>query len=324
MTKRVLQRGLTTAWKMASRASREQRRQATSRAACRTFYPLRTLATGSVGDTLQQYFRGAKQLWSDVGRAWAIRNLPAERMSRRDALLRRDAPRHLWKVLPIVVNPLPPPLSWMLFLYAYAHPRTMLSPQFWSDQDKVRYFATDETVKRERYRQLVTCCTTAAEHVLHKLGVVLQQAELDGRQPVPQHAAALVTAFEAGQPLSLDALPREHLAFLAGAALPALTMDTVRRVPLQVLKARLRQVVQDVRDDDGFLMREGVASMTELEVRDACVARGLHFAESGSQARHCLETWLRVLASFEAARPNGKLPEAFVLFVPAVFPGNTT
>lgn len=280
------------------------------------------LITSNAKQTLGQYFKGAQQLWSDVGRAWALRNvLPAD-LSRKDALIKRDAPRDLWKVLPLVLNPLPPPLGWALILFAYQNPRTMLSPQFWSEQDKAVYFEADEHTKRERYQRLVEACSSQGG-VLQELAHVIATSRA-GMPLRGTSLSALLAPFEEGQSLGLDVLDREKLTFLAAAVLPVLTVETVRRLPPAVLRAQLRQVADDLRADDHHLVREGAASLLDAELRDACAARGLHQAQRGNEARVELETWLTVLGAFEQARPDGRLPACFVLFAPALFSANAT
>ena len=45
-----------------------------------------------------------------------------ETLGRRDRLLRKQVPRQLFRVIPIVLNPIPPPFGWLVIIYAYVRP----------------------------------------------------------------------------------------------------------------------------------------------------------------------------------------------------------
>ena len=72
----------------------------------------------STRTTLNVYFAGATQLWLETRRVIEMSTRPTKSLSRRDRLLRKQVPRQLLRVIPIVLNPVPPPFGWLIIIYA--------------------------------------------------------------------------------------------------------------------------------------------------------------------------------------------------------------
>ena len=97
--------------------------------------------------SIKAYFRGAKELWGDV-KTW--RRLRREAKNGTNMILSWHERRvksktipHSLRMLPILANPLPPPFGLVLVGIASLVPRTLLTPEFWTDGQALT-FATED------------------------------------------------------------------------------------------------------------------------------------------------------------------------------------
>ena len=244
-----------------------------------------------------------------------------ETLGRRDRLLRKQVPRQLLRVIPIVLNPLPPPLGWLVIIYAYRNPRTMLTPQFWSPELKTRFIYEDADTKRAHFARLLEmvgydssydcaaidatasgsittpAATDDARSSLRALREAVQSicsapeagfAAGPAAGPLADPAAqrralaSAVVPFESEGTLGLDVLPKQNLVALAAASMPRMNVQAIEKMPEFGLVRRLERIADELREDDGLLKDEGLDDLSEDEMRDAAVARGLVDSHDGA------------------------------------------
>ena len=96
--------------------------------------------------------------------------------------------------------------------------------------------------------------------------------------------ASAVVPFEPEGTLGLDVLPKQNLVALAAASMPRMNVQAIERMPVFGLVRRLERVADELREDDGLLRDEGLDDLSEDEMRDAAVARGLVDSDDGEMS----------------------------------------
>ncbi|KAJ8600247.1 hypothetical protein CTAYLR_001995 [Chrysophaeum taylorii] len=254
---------------------------------------------------LRAYFAGAQRLWSEVA-MW--RQLRVARKSRsltwREQLVMNQLPTHLGRMLPILVNPLPPPFGFILIGLASAVPRYLLTPQFWTFAQLERFSAADARNLRKMFSALLRSCSTR----LYVSSDALTTTPL----------VALVDLFDG--PLALESLDRTHLKRLARAARMRVAWLPLAFVRTSRLRRALRIAAAKTALEDDAL----AADFHHLEPRHlfhACAQRGLRVDGDDHDRGRRLRAWLEAreaLIHANRARRDG-LPPSFALHMPAIF-----
>ena len=96
-------------------------------------------------------------------------------------------------MLPLLANPLPPPFGLVLIGVASKMPRTLLTPQFWTEGQAMRFARADGADARRRHAKLLAelAATTGAP---------------GGESPADLDLGAVGDAFGAGSALALEKL----------------------------------------------------------------------------------------------------------------------
>lgn len=256
---------------------------------------------------LRQYREGASQLLRDARQAWKHRSLSrtdrCRLLRRREAMAVRNALYDLARVVPILINPLPPPLGLAFIAVAYRYPRVMLSPQFHSAEQTEVFARLDAATQG-----------AAATELTSSLNLDTIAKLLAGNADVHR----VLESFENGGPLSLAALRRRDLLRLVKLAAPRAPSSCC---PSFFLRRIVARAAADVQEDDTFLLADSV-DLTDAELRDACVTRGLI---GDDPPRHRLKLWLDHMANLRGAWRRD-LPPAFLFIFAALLhhtPGAT-
>lgn len=239
------------------------------------FHALCRSTVDSSKTLIRQYREGLSQLYHDVRVAWRYRRMNRNDrkrlLRRREAMVARNAFGELGKMIPILINPLPPPCGLVLIAFAYQFPRLLLSPQFHSTEQTATFARIDLAHQSEAASELAGCLDaeqTAA------LDLVVKRSSHQNADQIRR----LLRRFDGNGPLSLKNLKRSALKRIAALARPR---SPAHRCccPTLVLLRLIRSAAADVEEDDALLLASIRAddrlALTEAEARDACILRGL-------------------------------------------------
>lgn len=250
------------------------------------------------------------------------------RIPRREHEEQRRLKEDLRKVLPIVamwVIPIPF-IGSILVSFAVMFPRQTLSRQFLNPYQR-QLFASIE------YRQCKGNFYTLGEYVFNSLMISakrinISSLENDAAGPVldlmPFYAVfanalpekeAKNFVLPVGKLSSLELYPREHLISLALANglyqhLPEPLSTLATRI-CPWLRQEIRRMGTNITNDDTLLLEEAYdsnecESMTDEEVMDACLVRGLPVTVSCEEMRVCLTNHLTMIRTLKERIPSEK------------------
>jgi len=279
--------------------------------------------------TLRAYFAGAKRLWSDVGE-WRRLRKEIRPLTWREQRLIEKTPINLARMLPILVNPLPPPFGLVLIGLASAAPRLLLTPEFWTLRQWEKFAKKDSEKYKQKYSKVLAECLSTLALVSRR--VVLQQDDYQIEQISDNEQSesgsswtrtplkVIVEPFEDGAPLGLDVLSRKHLIILARALPKPLSRFKLFFVRTSKLRAKLAHLAFKYDQLDKLLADEFASS--KLDPRDLfqlCAQRGL--GTSGDHLRRArrIQAWLDARAALLKAHGQSSLPASFLLHMPALF-----
>ncbi|KAJ8602554.1 hypothetical protein CTAYLR_008345 [Chrysophaeum taylorii] len=260
---------------------------------------------------VRQFREGASQLLRDVRLAWRHRKLTRGERAKlrpREATASRRAFGDLARMVPLLFNPLPPPLGLVLIAVAYSFPRALLSPQFHTSEQAEAFARQDAATQLEAASEL-------RRSLLRSHATLLTDVASLGPATPVDRARRVLQCFDTG-PLSLSALKRPDLVRLATIAAPR----SLKCYPNSILRTLVENAAKVVEEDDAILLAsldgsgddDASATLSGAQVRDACVLRSLH---GDDQPGHRLRAWLVRAAAIRAAWRRD-LPPAF-LFVAA-------
>lgn len=254
---------------------------------------------------LRAYFAGAKRLWGEVGVYRRVRRCNSHELSWRERRIAAEVPVQVARMLPLLVNPLPPPFGLVLIAVASAAPRYLLTRQFWT-LDQCRRFSDCDSRRTRKRLQLVleACSETLAKGV---------------RFSGPATPLVSLVDLFGNPPLALDSLSRKHLVRLAKAQrlYPAWILPLIRTKRLRrALAARAR-----LNDEDDAALRADFANLEPRHLFDACAARGLKVDGDDRARARRLAAWLDARDAVLHAVGNDPIPPSFVLHMPAIFAG---
>lgn len=244
---------------------------------------------------LDQYFVGLKGLFRDAGRAWRLWRgtmdaVEASSMSewQQRTLLRR-APADVLRMLPIAFNPIPPPFGLMVPALACMFPRTLLTHQFWSEEQAAEFASMSFAEKfGRRSRMLHQAALRQIAHAdwdAHKDFIAgddgdaeEEEEDGDGVEMPEDGAKRVASLFVDGGDLSLERLSRQHLLMLYNAWVDSVPLH--RRMvlaapgplaPLGAIRAELRRLGDEIVEDDA-LLRAGEGDVGSLSMEELCYA----------------------------------------------------
>jgi hypothetical protein len=125
--------------------------------------------------------------------------------------------------------------------------------------------------------------------------------------------------------LRISSYPRDHVVTLALAAgvnqnWPSeIAIPLTRLCPTRWIRQEILRKAADIVDDDELLLEEGhdlngCETLTDLEVLDACLNRGLPLNVSYAEMRRCLTHHLRMIGEITSEFPDEADTEGFKLF----------
>jgi hypothetical protein len=247
--------------------------------------------------------------------------------SKNNAFREHDEQRRLKddlrKVGPVVLLWIPPGIGYIAMLLVILAPRQALSRQFYSRYEKELYASIE-------YRQCKSHFRALSEHVfgsvmvnVHSLDIPVQGQDAAGPilDLVPYYSVfsnATVKSvdtrlLQAGKLAHLETYPREHLISLALAnGLYQSYPDLLSRLFATCcpwLRGEVRRIANLVATDDKLLLEEaydsnGCESMTDQEVLDACLMRGLPVTVSYAEMRLCLTNHLTMIKVLRESLPK--------------------
>ena len=270
--------------------------------------------------SIKAYFRGAKELWGDV-KTW--RRLRREAKNGTNMILswheRRGKSKtipHSLRMLPILANPLPPPFGLVLVGIASLVPRTLLTPEFWTDNQALTFATEDGADVKRRHAKLLDALAAAAGGD----GKTGSDGGLDALGDVGG-------AFGAGASLELSRLRRKHLIRLARCIRPhPPSRWSLHFLRTASIRERLADAARAMSEEDEALARDvslfqnASAPLSPREVLEVCAERGL--AVGGDHARRLarLERWCEARATLLSALGAGPDDDSasLVLHMPAL------
>ena len=270
--------------------------------------------------SIKAYFRGAKELWGDV-KTWRrlrreAKNGTITSLSWHERRVKSKTIPHSLRMLPILANPLPPPFGLVLVGIASLVPRTLLTPEFWTDGQALTFATEDGADVKRRHAKLLDALATAAGG--------------DGKSGSDGGLDALGDvggAFGAGASLELSRLRRKHLIRLARCIRPhPPSRWSLHFLRTASIRERLADAARAMSEEDEALARDvslfqnASAPLSPREVLEVCAERGL--AVGGDHARRLarLERWCEARATLLSALGAGPDDDSasLVLHMPAL------
>lgn len=173
-------------------------------------------------------------------------------LSRRQELTLKKNSEALSKLFLFALTQTVPIAGWIPLIVAVTYPRYLLTTHFWSAEQKVAFMA-------EEYAERCLCST-----------------EL--RRQVTLQATVPASFFYQGGKLStLDNLSAKHIELLAGANAVHGNILTQTFTPSFISRIMLKNVAAFIMKDDLLLRAEGVEDLSEDEVKEALLQRGLPY-----------------------------------------------
>lgn len=285
---------------------------------------------------------------ADNGKEFSRTTEFGSRIPRRQQEHRRRVMQDLRMALPTALGSLLPFLGYAFIVLGITFPRIFLSRQFLTDEEIKKYAEMEYRLRLGYYFQL-------GEHFWNTLMInvrtlpPIEIEKYDAAGPIPKDILVFYQVFEVNDrnenasevqslPLPMGiimhfvSIPREHLETLAFASRGSRLPAAYRILPSAMIQRKLRRVADDIRRDDVLLIEEehdvdGCHSLTDSEVLDACLLRGLPVGTSVSyhEMRECLTNHLSMIAQvantfpkFQRLSVHDTNLKLFTLHLPAI------
>ena len=272
--------------------------------------------------SIRAYFSGAKELWGDVKTWRRLRKeernatLPPRRLSWHERRVKSQTLSHSLRMLPFFANPLPPPFGLVLVGVASLVPRTLLTPEFWTDNQALTFATEDSADIKRRHAKLLDALSKAAG------GDGKAEGGLDALGDVGG-------AFGAGASLELARLRRKHLIRLARCIRPHppsrwslhfLRTDSIRRTLADAARAMSEEDEALARDLGSAPEVRSTGTLSPREVMEVCAERGLGVGGDHVQRLARLGSWCEARATLLSALGAGPDNDSasLVLHMPAL------
>ena len=248
------------------------------------------------------------------------------RIPRREHEEQRRLKEDLRKVIPVVALWAVPFIGTLLVFCAVLAPRQSLSRQFLNPYQKQLYASIEYRQRQENFETLGEYVFTSLMISAKRINISLLEEDAAGpiidlmpfyvvfTNELPE-AQAKNFVLPVGKLASLESYPREHLISLALANglyqhLPNLLSSLGARL-CPWLKHEVRRIGTDIAVDDTLLLEEaydsnGCESMTDEEVLDACLMRGLPVTVPLEEMRVCLTNHLSMIRTLKERVPSEK------------------
>jgi len=251
-------------------------------------------------EELHHYWVGTKLLYVEVGVAselvWKL--LQGKELSRREKAQLTRTTADIFRLVPMLVFVVVPFMEFLLPVALKLFPN-MLPSTF---EDKLK--------KEEQLRKRLALKLEVARFLQDTVAAMAKEIKQKNSGSNATTAAELyefMGKVRAGEPVT-----NTEIARFAPLFNDELTLDNLERVQLQsmltfvglqpygtdgFLKSRLRHHLAAIKEDDKAIRAEGVDSLTDTELREACRVRGMrsHFGEHARPLmKRNLEEWLEL------------------------------
>lgn len=236
------------------------------------------------------------------------------------------------KVGPVVLLWIPPGIGYLAMFLVILAPRQALSRQFYNRYEKELYASIEYRQCKRHFRALAEQVFGSVMVNVHSLDIPVTGQDAAGPtvdlvafySVFSDTAESVDSRLPAGKLAHLEAYPREHLTSLALAnGLYQSFPDPLSRLFAYLcpwLRSEVRRIANLVGTDDKLLLEEaydsnGCESLTDQEVLDACLMRGLPVTVSYAEMRECLTNHLTMIRALQESLPNSHTtPEGLKLF----------
>jgi LETM1-like protein len=246
------------------------------------------------------------------------------RVPRRQREQQRQLVEDLHVVLPLVVAWLPPIVGYLPMILAVLAPRQVLSRHFWNPYEIELYAHQESNQRRHFFGRVAELFWNATTNLPREPPLVVLGSDAAGPviDPRPLFAGVFDTNNKeaahsenlyASFLRSVDGLPDEYLVPLALASGSLANLGRSRDdyllprllagwcAPRRVLQYRVRRTARAIAVDDALLIEEGAhvnhcQNLSDLEVMDACLLRGLPLSKDAFEMRQCLSNHVAMVA----------------------------
>ena len=263
-----------------------------------------------IWQTIRRDFpNGVHQLWRDyltyqnindtaknTNNSWG--GIVPRRQKEHQRLFRRDVSR----VLPTVVIWVAVPALGHVYalLAVFFFPKSLLSRQFWTVEQKRNFANEDYTMKIKHFTSLMNEILSRRNRVLNHDGFVNQSAQnLDvfGQISTEQHILQFLLDEIAVSPFSrvLQSLSRNNLVAFS----TILNVPFAHVAPNYFLRKRIQEIVAEIINDDNLLLEEDgiLHKLSDDEVLETCAFRSLS-TRKGISRREMMDVSRKYLLLF--------------------------
>jgi hypothetical protein len=274
-------------------------------------------------ERMRDFPQNVQKLLDDVRRYHDINDAARSgawngRIPRRQAEQQRMVLQDLRIAVPLVLLWIPPIIGYVPLLMAMVSPRQWMSRQFFNDYEKLRNASIEVSQRRRYYSELAVHAWASMGLLETKHAPIKSQGDLAG--PVLD-LVPLYRRFEGG--FDLKSISRQHLVRLALVSgylqrFPSILSEPVvsTLLPSAWLCSEIEHHANQVTKDDELLIQEGYGNvlvaatgapmMTNDEILEACLIRGLPISTSIVVMREHLTTYLAMMKGLREQLPLGK------------------
>ncbi|KAL0106689.1 hypothetical protein PUN28_015322 [Cardiocondyla obscurior] len=243
---------------------------------------------------------GSRDVYADLKRfITAIKkqgSIGVNSLTREELQLMYTMPRDLRKLSPLFLLSALPFTNYVIFPLALYFPRYLLTPHYWTLQQKLEFMLSDHRARLKHNRPLFRCLQAELKNIKNEaLRIKWRDAIAclgSGTHPTTQNIIACSKLFS-GPPYSLNNLKRKHLKEL----LAIHGMSLWRPFKRKRLSERGMLIL---RMDRAIIREGGVKEMSNEAMRWALSFRGVNPANMSIESmRSWLEQWLIVSESVD-------------------------
>lgn len=245
--------------------------------------------------TMQHYWLGTKLLWADIriSSRLLVKLVNGKGLSRRERQQLTRTTADIFRLVPVAVFIIVPFMEFLLPVFLKLFPN-MLPSTF---QDKMK---EEEALKRKLTARLEYA--KFLQDTVKEMAKEVQNSRSGDIKKTAEDLDEFMNKVRTGAPVSND----EILGF-AKLFNDELTLDNISRPRLvnmckymgispygtdAYLRFMLRKRLHEIKNDDKMIQAEGVESLTEEELRQACRERGMLGLRSVEEMRAQLRNWL--------------------------------
>ncbi|KAK3138611.1 hypothetical protein QOZ80_5AG0371070 [Eleusine coracana subsp. coracana] len=258
--------------------------------------------------TLQHYWLGIKLLWADVriSSRLLVKLAGGKSLSRRERQQLTRTTADIFRLVPVAVFIIVPFMEFLLPVFLKVFPN-MLPSTF---QDKMK---EEEALKRKLKARMEYA--KFLQDTAKEMAKELQTSRSGEMKQTAEDLDEFLNKVRRGERVS-----NEEILSFAKLFNDELTLDNMSRPRLvsmckymgvqpfgtdNYLRFMLRKKLQDIKNDDKMIQAEGVESLSEEELRQACRERGHLGLRSVEEMRQQLRNWLDL--SLNHAMPSSLL-----------------